>query len=84
MTDRITDGVAAIWAKLLGVKSVAGGDNFFAIGGHSLMAVKLVGEVQQKLHIGSVQLSDLFENPTLDAFSARLKELAAEEEGGEL
>src|SRR5437762_2804652 len=37
MTGRLQDQVGAIWAKALGVKTVKPEDNFFALGGHSLL-----------------------------------------------
>ena len=48
MSDRLQEQVAAIWARALGVKKVNPGDNFFALGGHSLLGVKLIAEIQAK------------------------------------
>ena len=68
--------MAGIWAKVLGVKNVGPEDNFFALGGHSLLAVKLIAAVQEKTGFeGELQLSDLFEFPTLAAFSEHLQSL---------
>lgn len=73
--------VAAIWAKMLGVKRVAPSDNFFALGGHSLLGVKLIAAVQEKLNLGDeLKLSDLFEFPTLEAFSGHIESLTAPSE----
>jgi len=70
--------VAPIWARLLGVKAVANDDNFFALGGHSLLGVKLIAAVQGTLDMGDeLKLSDLFEHPTLDGFCAHVAALAA-------
>jgi hypothetical protein len=82
----IEQQVGGLWARALGVKKVAPGDNFFALGGHSLLGVKLIAEIQRKLAPeGEVKLSDLFEAPTLAGFSERLQELMqAGEETGEL
>ncbi len=66
--------MAAIWAQMLGVKRVGPDDNFFALGGHSLLGVKLIAAVQEKLNLGDeLKLSDLFEFPTLEAFSAHIE-----------
>lgn len=68
--------VGSIWAKVLGVKKVGPDDNFFALGGHSLLGVKLVCAIQEKMDIGDeLKLSDLFEFPTLRAFSEHLDSL---------
>ena len=78
--------VAAIWSQLLGIKRIAPDDNFFALGGHSLLGVKLIGAVQEKLNLGDeLKLSDLFEFPTLEAFSAHIESLSEpSEEWGKL
>lgn len=83
MTDRndTQAQIATIWARLLGVKTVAADDNFFALGGHSLLGVKLIAAVQAQLNLGDeLKLADLFENPTLDAFTAHAASLAAPSE----
>lgn len=78
--------MADIWARHLGVKSVSGDDNFFALGGHSLLGVKMIGAIQEKFDLGDeLKLSDLFEHPTLADFSDHLQTLSApSEETGEI
>jgi len=44
------------------------GDNFFELGGHSLLVVQVVVRVREQLSI-EVSLRELFEHPTLAAFS---------------
>ena len=86
MTGRLQDQVGAIWAKALGVKTVAPEDNFFALGGHSLLGVKLIAEIQAKIGMEvELKLSDLLEFPTLGAFTEHLESLAApSEESGSI
>jgi acyl carrier protein len=86
MDDTLKTQVAAIWARTLGVKTVAPDDNFFALGGHSLLGVKLLAEIQAKTGIEEeLRLSDLLEFPTLEEFTAHLESLAApSEESGSL
>jgi hypothetical protein len=86
MTDRLQEQVAGIWAKALGVKTVAPGDNFFALGGHSLLGVKMMAEIQAKTGMEEeLGLSDLLEYPTLAAFIGHLENLAAAgEESGSI
>ena len=79
--DAITAQTAAAWSQLLGVKRIAADDNFFALGGHSLLGVKLIGALQEKLGLGDeLKLTDLFEFPTLGEFTAHLQSLAAPSE----
>ena len=59
-----------IWSQCLGVESVAPGDNFFDIGGDSLVAI---GVAMTASHEG-VELTpqDLYDNPTLSALTEAL------------
>lgn len=83
---QIASQTAAAWSQLLGVQTIAPDDNFFALGGHSLMGVKLVSALQDKLGLGDeLKIGDLFEHPTLGEFTAHLQSLAApSEETGEI
>jgi hypothetical protein len=81
MTGRLQDQVGAIWARALGVKSVGPDDNFFALGGHSLLGVKMIAEIQAKTGMEEeLKLSDLLEFPTLSAFTAHMESLIAPSE----
>ena len=86
MADGLQDQVAAIWAKALGVKKINPNDNFFALGGHSLLGVKLIAEIQAKTGMEEeLNLSDLLEFPTLGAFVEHLENLTApSEESGSI
>ncbi len=86
MPDKLQEQVAAIWARALGVKAVAPDDNFFALGGHSLLGVKLLAEIQAKTGMeAELMLSDLLEFPTLGEFTAHLESLMApSDESGSL
>ena len=55
--------LAAIWSGLLGLEQVGRHDNFFALGGHSLMAVQLMQKVRS--YGLECSLSDIFEHPRL-------------------
>ncbi|PZO39801.1 MAG: hypothetical protein DCF19_12975, partial [Pseudanabaena frigida] len=45
--DRVEQQLADIWAKLLGRNSVGIHDNFFDLGGHSLLSMRLISEIEQ-------------------------------------
>lgn len=55
--------IVAIWGKLLGEEQIGRHDNFFDLGGHSILATKLVGELQE-LFGQTIQLRQLFADPT--------------------
>ncbi len=59
--------VAEIWARVLGVEQVGVHDDFFALGGHSLRATRVVSHVARTLG-ADVPLRTLFESPTLGGF----------------
>ena len=86
MAEGLQDQVAAIWARALGVKKINPSDNFFALGGHSLLGVKTIAEIQAQTGIEEeLNLSDLLEFPTLGAFVEHLENLTApSEESGSI
>jgi thioesterase domain-containing protein/acyl carrier protein len=56
--------LCAIWQKLLRLEHVGVHDNFFEVGGHSLLAIKLVTEMQ--IQFGAkIPLATLFAAPTV-------------------
>ena len=78
--------LAALWANVLGVKNVEPDDNFFALGGHSLLGVRLITAIREKLNIGEeLKISDLADHPTLADFAEHLQSLkSSAEETGEI
>jgi acyl carrier protein len=56
--------VAAIWREVLGVPEVGATDNFFDVGGHSLMALRLVARVQQAFGV-EIPVQHVFSAPTV-------------------
>ncbi len=63
--------VANIWAQVLGVERVGRHDNFFTLGGHSLLVVQLVNRVQELFDIRIV-VRELFEAPTVAGITRTL------------
>ncbi len=62
--------VAQIWAEELG-RPVGRDDNFFEIGGHSLLAVKVFRRLTEATEV-PLALTDIFRYPTIRAFAAHL------------
>ncbi|WP_045757272.1 non-ribosomal peptide synthetase, partial [Xanthomonas albilineans] len=67
----IEQTIAAIWRDLLGLETIGRHDNFFTLGGHSLMAVQVVSRLKQ----AGVEISigDLFSNPVMMSLADYLK-----------
>jgi len=64
--------LAVLWKELLGIARVRTSDNFFDIGGHSLMAVDMAARVQRQTGM-SLNLLDIA-NGTLGTLAAGLSE----------
>lgn len=47
-------------------------DNFFVLGGHSLIAVRLINKINKKLHY-RITLKDIFDYPTIETLSVYLE-----------
>lgn len=62
-----------IFAETLNVEDVGIDDNFFEIGGHSLLAAGVVTSITESLNVELVVV-DLLANPTVKRFAARIKE----------
>ncbi len=64
--------VTAIWQEILDIKQVGIHDNFFEIGGHSLIATRLVQQLQVILGI-EIPFTKPFEAPTIEQFCTVLE-----------
>jgi thioester reductase-like protein len=60
--------VAGLWGEVLGVERVGAEDNFFDLGGHSLLIARLLHRVLQRFGL-RLPLRRLFEAPTLRRFA---------------
>jgi amino acid adenylation domain-containing protein len=61
-------GLCDIWQHVLGLERIGTKDNFFDLGGNSLLAMRLVTEVNFKFHI-SLPIKDIFEYQSIDLLS---------------
>jgi aryl carrier-like protein len=75
--------LAALWREVLGVERVGVHDNFFDLGGHSLLLMRLQGRIAAETGI-DLPVLELFEHPTVASLARRLDERGAgSEEDGE-
>ncbi|WP_429284169.1 amino acid adenylation domain-containing protein [Paraburkholderia sp. GAS41] len=63
--------LASLWEPLLNVERVGRFDNFFALGGHSLLVMRLNSLLHRELGV-TFPASTLFSHPTLAAFAAQI------------
>ncbi|MBG0819954.1 amino acid adenylation domain-containing protein [Planomonospora sp. ID91781] len=66
--------VAAVWSAVLERSPIWADDDFFALGGHSFAATRVVGRLRETLMV-PVPVRLLFERPVLADFAAGLEEL---------
>jgi acyl carrier protein/short-subunit dehydrogenase involved in D-alanine esterification of teichoic acids len=75
-TEDVAATLALWWSELLGVNRIEPQDDFFLLGGHSLIGVRLLARIKKAYRV-DLQLADLFEARTLqriaDAISAAHK-----------
>ena len=74
--DRVERALADIWESTLQVESVGVTDDFFALGGHSLAAMRVFSRIE-KAFGQRLPISALFEAPTVESLAARLRERLA-------
>jgi acyl-coenzyme A synthetase/AMP-(fatty) acid ligase/acyl carrier protein len=60
----VEEAVAAVWKEVLGLESVSVHDNFFDLGGHSMLAARLLGRLHDAFAV-DVPLRSLFQQPTV-------------------
>lgn len=70
--------IAEFWRELIGVQQIGVDDNFFDIGGHSLIAVRLFRSIRKEFGV-DLPISTLFEAPTIGLL-AKLLPVAANDE----
>lgn len=70
--DAVEKTLAELWGKLLGVEGVGIRDSFFDLGGHSLIAVRLFNEVNDKLKV-DLPMSVLMQSPTIEGLATLVR-----------
>ncbi|MFC8173434.1 acyl carrier protein [Streptomyces sp. NPDC057242] len=72
----IADDVRAIWCRELRIDDIAVDDDFFALGGQSLVMVRIQGALLEELG-AEVPMDQLFLHPTVASLSAYLESRGA-------
>jgi acyl transferase domain-containing protein/thioesterase domain-containing protein len=71
--NAMESAIAGIWSDLLGVEGIGADEDFFALGGHSLTAVRLFAQIK-RLYAITLPLSTLFQAPTIAQLAALIAE----------
>lgn len=68
-----------LWSEVLGVSRLGVDDNFFAVGGHSLLAMRLLGRMRRAFGTEALPLDLVFDQPTIAGAAARIEEILTAE-----
>lgn len=75
LADPLERSLQAIWERTLGVAHVGADDEFFALGGHSLKAIRVLAEIERE-HGIALRAATLFDAPTVRALAAWIRDAA--------
>jgi amino acid adenylation domain-containing protein len=68
----VEEVLAEIWVQVLRVERAGVHDSFFGLGGHSLMATRLLAHVQATFGL-EISIRDVFSMPTLEAMAGEIE-----------
>jgi len=72
--DNVERQVLEIWRSVLRVPTAGTRDNFYSVGGHSLLAIQLVEKVNAEFGV-EVAVNDFFAQPTVEGLRSAMRRL---------
>ncbi len=78
--DETERQLVQIFKKLLDIPRVGVTDNFFDLGGHSLLTLRLLAEIERAFG-KKPPLSAIFHYPTIEELAEKMKDEGGEDEG---
>lgn len=70
--------LAEIWSEILKIERIGIYDNFFHLGGHSLMAIQVIHRINQAFK-ANLSVRNLFEEPTIAGLALTIEEMFIED-----
>ncbi|HET9794233.1 MAG TPA: non-ribosomal peptide synthetase, partial [Thermoanaerobaculia bacterium] len=67
--NAVEEWIAGIWSEILGIPEPGVDDNFFALGGHSLAAMRIMARLRREIP-AALPLPAIFRNPTVASLAA--------------
>ena len=64
--------LAEIWAEMLGVERISRNDNFFNLGGHSFLALRVMSEINRRLKL-HLTAPTFFMHPTIEQLARHIE-----------
>jgi acyl-CoA synthetase (AMP-forming)/AMP-acid ligase II/acyl carrier protein len=71
--DATEEQLSALWVELLGTERIGVTDDFFALGGHSLIAMRLVSRIMESMQV-ELPLDALFSAPTIAGLATAINQ----------
>ncbi len=71
--DEIELKLSKIWEKVLGIQPISIKDNFFNLGGNSLLATRLFSQIEEELN-NKIPIATLLEAPTIEQLASVIRE----------
>jgi len=72
--NEMEETIAEIWQTLLGVEKPGINDNFYELGGHSLVGIHLLFRLRETFAAPGLQLNKLIEKPTIAGLAESIEE----------
>ena len=69
--NKTEEELCVIWQEILGIDNVGIKDNFFRIGGNSILSIQLASKIRQEGF--DISVSDIFEVKTIEELAAKCK-----------
>lgn len=76
----LEQALAALWTRLLGVAVNDATASFFTLGGHSILAIRLVALIEKEIGV-HLSLPDLFQNPSIADLAEVLQGKTVKQDG---
>ncbi len=70
--NAVEGAIAQVWRRVLRLEAVGVEDNFFDLGGHSLLVIEVQRELRQRFPERDLSVVDLFKYPTIAALAAHV------------
>lgn len=71
--NNVEKQMLSIWENLLGISPISIDDDFFHLNGHSLLAIRLIAEMQESFDY-RVPVATFFQNPTIAGIAAIIQQ----------
>ena len=71
----LEEKIIIIWKEILGTSEIGTQDDFFDLGGHSILAIKVLSRLRKEIE-PALTLRQVFENPTIEQVARKVQSLA--------